>query len=112
MLENWTKPYKNIGLYSVMGFKGFARVRANPFLECRDNQQTRSCFFVIDVRHGFLKSGNLLLVSSIQKRTCSQNFESHHCLYCVHPPVMLRIKENRNSKQISPLTTGIDVIIE
>ena len=30
----------------VMGFRGFARVRANPFLECRDNQRTRSCFLL------------------------------------------------------------------
>ena len=28
----------------MMGFRGFARVRANPFLECRDNRRTRSCF--------------------------------------------------------------------
>ena len=31
---------------SVMGFRGFARVRANPFLECQDNQRIRSCFFL------------------------------------------------------------------
>ena len=30
----------------VMGFRGFARVRANPFLECRDNQRTGSCFLL------------------------------------------------------------------
>ena len=30
----------------VMGFRGFAQVRANPFLECRDNQRTRSCFLL------------------------------------------------------------------
>ena len=34
------------GIESVMGFRGFARVRANPFLECRDNQRTRSCFLL------------------------------------------------------------------
>ena len=28
------------------GIQGFARVRANPFLECQDNQRTRSCFFL------------------------------------------------------------------
>ena len=33
-------------LQPVMGFRGFARVRANPFLECRDNQRTRSCFLL------------------------------------------------------------------
>ena len=32
--------------HPVMGFRGFARVRANPFLECQDNQRTRSCFFL------------------------------------------------------------------
>ena len=34
------------GAAPVMGFMGFARVRANPFLECRDNQRTRSCFLL------------------------------------------------------------------
>ena len=33
-------------LDAVMGFKGFARVCANPYLECQDNQQTRSCFVI------------------------------------------------------------------
>ena len=36
-----------------MGFRGFARVRANPFLECQDNQRTRSYFFT-DIRPLFL----------------------------------------------------------
>ena len=34
----------DLELSPVIGFNGFARVRANPFLECRDSQQTRSCF--------------------------------------------------------------------
>ena len=34
------------GLYPVTGFKEFAWVRANPFLECRDNQQTLACFLI------------------------------------------------------------------
>ena len=34
------------GAGPVMGFRGFARVWANPFLECRDNQRTRSCFLL------------------------------------------------------------------
>ena len=33
-------------LEPVMGFRGFARVRANPFLQCRDTQRTRSCFLL------------------------------------------------------------------
>ena len=35
-----------VGLFAVMGFRGYARVRANPFLECRDNQRIRSCFLL------------------------------------------------------------------
>ena len=34
------------GSEAVMGFRGFARVRANPFLNCRDDQRTRSCFLL------------------------------------------------------------------
>ena len=30
----------------VMGFRGFALVRVNPFLKCRNNQRTRSCFLL------------------------------------------------------------------
>ena len=36
----------NVTWRAVMGFRGFARVRANPFLECHDNQRTRSCFLL------------------------------------------------------------------
>ena len=35
-----------ISLDTVMGFRGFAQVRVNPFLECHDNQQTHSCFLL------------------------------------------------------------------
>ena len=39
-------PVTNIVLRTVMGFREFARVRANPFLERRDNQRNRSCFLL------------------------------------------------------------------
>ena len=42
--ENPCQSKKDAIAWAVMGFRGFARVRANPFLECRDNQRTRSCF--------------------------------------------------------------------
>ena len=39
-------PLRRHWFFPVMGFRGFARVRANPFLVCRDNQRTRSCFLL------------------------------------------------------------------
>ena len=41
-------------LKAVVGFKGFARVRANAFLECRDNQRTRSCILLWTLDQWFL----------------------------------------------------------
>ena len=72
-LKKLRKNFDNIftlvsSIYSrlEMGFRGFAQVRANPFLECQDNQRTHSCFFY---RHyTFMKEP---VASTIQKRTCS-----------------------------------------
>ena len=44
------RPGLNLRVKTSDGIQG---VRANPFLECQDNQRTRSCFFT-DIRPLFL----------------------------------------------------------